>query len=107
MADSIQEFLNKNYTSAISLEDVAKRFFISKDYASHIFKEHTGSPLITYVIQKRMEKAEELLASTNKPIVEIALEMGYNDPNYFSFTFKKYHDMTPRQYRSRYREKDE
>lgn len=107
MADSIQDFLNKNYTSVVSLEDVAKHFFISKDYASHIFKEHTGSPLITYVIQKRMEKAEELLASTNKPIVEIALEMGYNDPNYFSFTFKKYHNMTPRQYRSRYRSEEE
>ena len=56
---------------------------------------------IEYVTQKRMEKAMKLLRQSDKHTSEIALSVGYKDPHYFSFVFKKTQGCTPREYRNR------
>ena len=53
-----------------------------------------------YVTDKRMEKAKELLRTTNKRSGEVAFAVGYRDPHYFSFLFKKTQGCTPRVYRA-------
>ena len=59
-----------------------------------------GVTFIEYLINRRMEKAKELLMTTDKKSFEIAYEVGYRDPHYFSSTFKKTQGMSPRDYRN-------
>ena len=58
-----------------------------------------GTTFIEYLIGKRMEKAKELLRTTQMRSSEVAYRVGYRDPHYFSSTFKKMQGMTPREYR--------
>ncbi len=53
----------------------------------------------TYLTTMRMQKAKALLAGTDRPITDIAFEVGYNDSNYFSTAFRKHEGLSPRQYR--------
>lgn len=55
---------------------------------------------IEYVTKKRIDKAKKLLRQTEKHSGEIAVEVGYKDPHYFSFVFKKTVGCTPREYRN-------
>ena len=75
---------------------------MSANYFSALFSQEMQSTFVEYVTQKRMEKAKKLLRQSEKHSGEIALEVGYKDPHYFSFVFKKTQGYTPREYRSRY-----
>ena len=72
---------------------------ISPYYFSKLFKEETGGNFIDYVTAIRMEKAKELLSSTDKSMKEICSAVGYQDPNYFSRSFKKNVGVTPTEYK--------
>ena len=94
------KFINENYMEVeLSLNDVAKYVDISCNYFSAIFSQEMKVTFTEYVTKKRMEKAKELLGTTQKRSGEIALEVGYKDPHYFSFVFKKTQGMTPKEYR--------
>ena len=56
-------------------------------------------PFSTYLTTSRMTRAKELLAGTDRPITEIAFDVGYNDSNYFSTAFRKHEGISPSQYR--------
>ena len=88
-------YIDKNYMRDITLEDVSGMVNISSYYFSKVFKEELGENFIDYLTNLRIEKAKELLRSTDKSMKEIAILVGYNDPNYFSRIFKKYTGMTP------------
>ncbi|SFL14757.1 two-component system, response regulator YesN [Lachnospiraceae bacterium KH1T2] len=85
----------------ISLNTVASIANISPNHFSTIFSQEVGVTFIEYLIGKRMDKAKELLMTTNLRSSEIAYKVGYKDPHYFSFMFKKTQGMTTREYRSR------
>lgn len=84
----------------LSLNKVAREVNISANYLSAVFSQEMGITFTEYVTGKRMEKAKELLRTTDKRSGEIAAEVGYRDPHYFSFLFKKTQGCTPRDYRS-------
>ena len=86
----------------ISLISVANHVAMSAAYFSTVFSQTTGQSFISYLTAMRMEKAKELLRSTNMKLSDIALEIGYNEPNYFSHVFRKSEGMTPKEYRSLY-----
>lgn len=95
------EYIDTNYANeALSLNDVAKITNMSPNYFSSIFSQEMQVTFIEYVTQKRMEKAKKLLRQTEKHTGEIANEVGYKDPHYFSFVFKKTQGCTPREYRT-------
>ena len=71
---------------------------MSTSYFSSIFKAYTGETFVEALTKKRLEKAKELLSSTDKRSYEIAELVGYSDPHYFSSAFKKYTGMTPMEY---------
>ena len=52
----------------------------------------------------RIERAKELLTGSNLKLASIAMEIGYNEPNYFSHVFRKLEGMTPKEYRARFME---
>ncbi len=62
---------------------------------SKLFYRETGEKFSDYLTRIRIEKAKELLTSTDKPIQEIALEVGFNDAGYFTRRFKSYEGTTP------------
>ncbi len=95
------KFIDQNYSDeSISLNVVAKAINISANYLSAVFSQKMGISFVEYLTQKRMEKAKHLLRNTGKRSGEIAYEVGYKDPRYFSFVFKKTQGCTPRDYRA-------
>lgn len=95
------EYIEENYAQeSLSLNTVSGAVNVSPGYFSAIFSQAMETTFIEYVTQKRMEKAKKLLRQTEKHSGEIALEVGYKDPHYFSFVFKKTQGCTPREYRS-------
>lgn len=96
----IISYLNENYNSKISLDQIAHNMYLSPVYISKIFKEETGESPINYLIKIRLEKAKEILQSGNDGTVKtIAKMVGYDDVYYFSKLFKKYYGVSPLHYR--------
>ncbi len=95
------DYIEENYAQeTLSLNSVAGAVNVSANYFSAIFSQAMQVTFIEYVTQKRMEKAKKLLRQTEKHSGDIALEVGYKDPHYFSFVFKKTQGCTPREYRA-------
>ncbi len=95
------EYIDSNYSDEnISLKEVAGRINISANYLSAVFSQEMRQTFVEYLTQKRMERAKELLRQTDKRSAEVAAEVGYKDPHYFSFVFRKTQGCTPRDYRT-------
>ena len=95
------DYIDSHFTDdTLSLNTVAKEVNISANYLSAVFSQEMKSTFVEYVTSKRMSLAKELLRTTDKHSGEIALEVGYKDPHYFSFLFKKTQGMTTREYRA-------
>lgn len=94
-------FVEANYqNSELSITMMCGHLHISAGYFSSIFKKETKMTFVNYLLQLRMEKAKQYLRSTDWKTFEIAEQVGYSDPNYFSYSFKKYAGISPKQYRS-------
>ena len=99
--DSALRYIDSHYSDDdISLDSVAIASNISANYLSALFSQKVGLSFVEYVTKKRMDRAKQLLKKTDKRSGEIALEVGYKDPRYFSFVFKKKTGCTPSQYRN-------
>ncbi len=100
----VLRFIEKNYAFPLSIDFLAKEFFISPFYLSRKFKALTGCTINNYIINCRMGEAERLLIFSDTPIKEIAYKCGYDNLSYFYTTFKKYAGCTPQEYKMKYRE---
>jgi YesN/AraC family two-component response regulator len=96
----IEEFLRANFQQEITLQEIADRFFLSREHISRKFKQEYHETITDYVTRIRMEKAKELLANPGLKIYEIAYHIGYQNEKYFSKVFKKFFGMTPNEYRN-------
>ena len=99
VVETAKEYIQNNYSKDISLDDVSRTVNISPYYFSKIFKEETGEGFVEYLTGIRIEKAKELLNTTEYSIKEICSMVGYADPNYFSRSFKKNVGVTPTEYK--------
>lgn len=93
------QYLNENYTQQIFLKDLADQFYVNKNYASLLFKRHTGMTYSDYLNSLRLNRAKELLSSTALSISEVAEQSGYSDYFYFNKLFKKTFGITPAKFR--------
>ena len=94
-------YIDQNYTDEnLSLNAVAKAANISPNYFSGVFSQEMGQTFVEYLTEKRMARAKELLRYSGKRSSEVAYEVGYRDPRYFSFLFKKTQGCTPSSYRA-------
>ncbi|MCR5508865.1 MAG: response regulator [Lachnospiraceae bacterium] len=99
--DEVKSYIDKHYADGeLSLNTLASYVNFSPNHLSMIFSAQTGKTFIKYLTDYRMDKAKELLRCTSKKSVDISEEVGYRDPHYFSYLFKKTQGMTPTQYRS-------
>lgn len=96
-----REFIEKNYSDEILLEDIAKQCNLSPIYLHKIFKETFGMSPHAYLMSKRLDAAKNLLLASNYSLVEIALMCGFTSQSYFSYVFKKYVGDTPKAFKSR------
>ena len=95
------EYIEENFSEdTLSLNSVAGAIGVSGNYFSSVFSQEMQMTFIEYVTKKRMDKAKKLLRQSEMHSGDIAAEVGYKDPHYFSFVFKKTVGCTPREYRN-------
>lgn len=93
-------YIDNHYSDeSISLDKVAGTVNISPNYFSAIFSQQVGQTFIEYLTNKRIDAAKRMLLQTDRRSSEIANAVGYRDPHYFSFVFKKVSGCTPNEYR--------
>ena len=98
--EQVMKYIEENYAEEeLSLNLLASHVNFSPNHLSMIFSQQTGMSFIKYLTDYRMNKAKELLRCTGKRSSLISQEVGYKDPHYFSYLFKKTQGMTPTQYR--------
>ncbi|MCQ2519922.1 MAG: response regulator [Lachnospiraceae bacterium] len=94
------KYIEENYMNEeLSLNQLAAHVNISPNHLSMIFSQETGSTFIKYLTDLRIEKAKVLLKTTALRSSDIGNQVGYRDPHYFSFIFKKVVGVTPTNYR--------
>lgn len=94
----ILQFLNEYHVN-ITLADLSKHFNRSKSHISHLFKNECGISIRAYCNNLKLEDAKNLLINTDIPVTEIAFDIGFNDPSYFIYLFRKKFGTSPLQYR--------
>ncbi|MDR2940703.1 MAG: response regulator [Clostridiales bacterium] len=93
-------YMKDNYSNPdMSLNTVAKTAHLAPTHFSAVFSQQMGKTFVEYLTELRMGKARELLLYSGSSNAEIALKVGYNDPHYFSYLFKKINGYSPREYR--------
>ena len=98
---SIIEYIDTNYKSISSIDEIANQHFITKYHLCRMFKNAIDVPLVKYINSVKVHKACWLLDNTTKNITEIAFDTGFNSSMYFCKTFKSLMGMTPTQYKNR------
>ena len=93
----IRENLSLNY----SIADIASLINVDEYYLMHLFKKQYGESIVSYRNNLRMEKARKMLLETDKKIIEISLECGFENVCYFSRMFKEREGLAPAIYRER------
>lgn len=99
--EKIKIYIQRNYHKNLTVEFLASLFYMNSSYLSHLFRKTTGEKFAQYVNAVRIEKAKDLLASTDRKLYQIAKAVGYDNSKYFFRVFKKYEGMTPEQYRQK------
>ncbi len=98
----VEKYVAENFCDPnISLISVAKYVGLSSAHLSTVFSQTMGRSFINYLTALRIERAKELLTTTGMKLAAIAMDIGYNEPNYFSHVFRKTVGMTPKEYRAR------
>lgn len=103
----VASYISENCIEADSLDQVARRFYMSKSYLSRIFKEFTGYTVNEFINVNRIQLARKILADSTMSITEIANFLGYGSITYFEKTFRKYTETTPLKYRRQCRKQKE
>ncbi len=101
--DRIVRYIYNNYKDKISLQDIAKREYLSSDYLSHEIKNTMGYGFKDLLNLTRVEESIKFLLDTDKSISEISDELGFSHSRYFNKHFKKHYKCTPLQYRKKYK----
>ena len=100
-----EKYVMENFCDPnISLISTARYVGMSAAHFSTVFSQSTGRSFIACLTAMRIERAKELLTGSNLKLASIAMEIGYNEPNYFSHVFRKLEGMTPKEYRARFME---
>ncbi|MCL6219449.1 helix-turn-helix domain-containing protein [Zunongwangia pacifica] len=92
-------YIQLNLGNSITINDLAKNANQNRDYFSRQFLEHTGQRPLSFIHEKRIERAQYLIVTTNKTLLDIAIETGFNNLPHFTKIFKKKVNKTPGAYR--------
>ena len=90
--------IEENYGMRLGLDSFADKFRLTPEYLSNLFAKETGMTFSNYLKKVRIEKAKELILTTDMKIYEVACSVGYPDQKYFSKVFKEYTGVSAKQY---------
>ncbi|HZG56462.1 response regulator transcription factor [Paenibacillus sp.] len=97
--DEVTAYIDAQYADPITLETIARRFYVSKEHLSRTFKLATGETVTDAIVARRIGKAKELLLRPGVSIKDVASMVGYPDLPYFHRIFKKETGITPGEFR--------
>ena len=97
----VNDFIAQNYCGHVTLAEIADSVHVNRSYLSRIYKERTGKNVFDVINARRVEKAKELLQTTNMRVYEVALFVGFEDAAYFSRFFKRYTGVSPKKFEYR------
>ena len=102
MTEKAKQYIEQHYADAtLSVDDLCHHLNVSATYFSTMFKKAVGMSFVSYLTQVRLEHAVELLNNTEDKSYMIAEKVGYTEPNYFSYVFKKKYGISPSRYRTK------
>lgn len=93
------QYISAHYAERLTLEDMARRVYLSPAYFSRIFKQEVGEPFTSYLNRVRIDHSRALLRKKELRLVDIALMVGFEDQSYFTKVFKKVVGTSPLRYR--------
>lgn len=96
---SIQAYIDKNYASDLSMDELTERFHVSRTYISRLLKKYTGQSFLEYLTDVRFSHVERLIEENRYKQYEIAEMVGYKDFGYYIKVFKKRYGITPNEFR--------
>ena len=99
-----EKYIASHYNDC-SLKKLAETLGLSEEYTSRKVKELFGIPFKELLVNRRLEKAEKLLLSTDADVSEIIIAIGYENKSYFHRRFREKHGMTPKKFRDTYKER--
>lgn len=91
----VQEYIDAHLTTDVSLDDMAEQAALSPHHFARAFKASVGVPPYRYFMQRRAERARELLLAGRQRIGEVAAALGFADPSHLTRTFKRHFGITP------------
>ena len=93
-------YIHSHISQSIDVEELANVVFITKPYLIRLFKREFGTSPVQYINKKKVERAQLLLFTTDKPVKEIAYTLGFSDHSYFIRLFRKLSGIPPQEYRN-------
>lgn len=93
--NNIYKYINENFASINSLDEICDELHVTKYYISHVFKKYIGKPPMQYITAKKIDYAKKLLQETNLSATEIGEKCGYPDHAMFFKAFKRTEGITP------------
>lgn len=104
--EQVKSYITANLQEELKIESLAKKFYLSADYLSRLFKKEEGIGIGDFILEERMFLARELLKEGRLSIARVAYECGYDNYSYFTKIFKKRYGLTPREYGQSQRKQD-
>ena len=95
------DFIQKNYSNELTLKEIGEAVFIGERETLRCFARTIGISPIEYLKKYRVKVAANLLTTTDLPVTEICIQCGFNSPSYFSKSFQRVFNVTPREYRKK------
>lgn len=90
----VMALLEQSAEQEISLQNIAEQLHVNSSHLSRAFRKELGKPFSTYVLEKKMQRAKQLLLEGVR-IIEVSMTLGYRDPSHFNRVFRTYWGMTP------------
>lgn len=102
VVDKVAQYIDLHYDTNITRNELGETVYININYLAKIFKQETGKSLHGYLMEKRMDKAKEMLIITELSVSEVSSAVGYDNFSYFSRLFKDKTGYTPKDYRKEF-----
>ena len=99
LVQSILSYIEKNFATDISMDDLTEKFHVSRTYISRLLKKYAGKSFLEYLTDVRFKHVEKLIADDRYKQYEIAEMVGYMDFGYYIKVFKKRYGITPIEFR--------
>lgn len=99
LVSAIKDYIISRCEENIKIDEICRAFGYSRSFLSHLFNEHTGTSLTAFAINKKIERAKELLRDDNLNITQISFKLSFDNPQYFARVFKKVCGMTPTEWK--------